>query len=307
MIAQSTSTNSTPTQLNIGGIVQKYLWNWQGKPLAVAYETLGEGNPVLLLPALSSVSTRGEMRDIAKRLSSQFQVVALDWPGFGESDRPPLEYRGELYQQFLEDFVGDIFHRPIAIMAAGHGAGYVMQLAHKMPQAVSRIVLSAPTWRGPLPTMGANQQVAGAVRGIVRSPILGQTLYQLNTTSSFLRTMYKGHVYAEDTLLTPDFITQKRETTQQPGARYASAAFVTGALDPVREASEFRAWFQPAPVPVMVVIGENSPPKSRSEMTAVADLPGIEKRSLPGALGLHEEYSAELVEVALPFLAAAAQ
>jgi pimeloyl-ACP methyl ester carboxylesterase len=304
-LAKSTLMSPASTDTGIGGVVQKYLWTWEGQPLTVAYETLGEGTPVLLLPAFSTVSTRGEMRGIAERLSSQFQVVTLDWPGFGQSERPPLEYRAALYNQFLQDFARDILTRPTAVVAAGHAAGYVMQLAKKMPQACSRIVLVAPTWRGPLPTMGVNQQMSGSVRQLVRSPILGQALYRMNTTSSFLRLMYGRHVYVDEAKLTPDFIAHKRQITQQSGARYAPAAFVTGALDPVQERAEFLAYFQPLPVPVMVIIGEQVPPKSREEMDAIAKLPGVQTSILPGSLGMHEEYGDTLAQVVLDFFGTA--
>ena len=242
------------------------------------------------------------MRAIAERLSSQFQVMTLDWPGFGQSERLPIEYRAVLYQKFLEDFARDILKRPTAVVAAGHAAGYVMQLAQNMPQSCSRIVLVAPTWRGPLPTMGVNQELAGLVRQLVRSPLLGEALYQLNTNPAFLRLMYERHVYTDETKLTPEFIDQKWQITQHPGARYAPAAFVTGAIDPVQERSDFLAYFQPLPVPVMVIIGEQVPPKSRAEMDAIAHLPGVQSSVLPGSLGMHEEYGDTLAEVVWDFL-----
>ncbi len=299
---QSTSMPPASTYTGIGGVVQKYLWTWEGQPLTVVYETLGEGTPVLLLPAFSTVSTRGEMRGIAERLSSQFQAITLDWPGFGQSERPPIEYRSALYHQFLQDFVKDNLDSSTAIVAAGHAAGYAMQLAKKMPQSCSRIVLVAPTWRGPLPTMGVNQQLSGRVRQLVRSPILGQALYQMNTTESFLRLMYGRHVYVDKAKLTPEFVTNKRQITQQPGSRYAPAAFVTGNIDPVQERADFLAYFQPLPVPVMVIIGEQVPPASRAEMDVLAELPGVQSHVFPGSLGMHEEYADATAEVMEDFL-----
>jgi pimeloyl-ACP methyl ester carboxylesterase len=301
-IAQSTSTQTTSTEHRIGGTVHHYRWTWQGQVQIVVYETLGKGTPVLLLPAFSTVSTREEMGGIAQHLSSQFQVITLDWPGFGDSERSSLDYRSSLYHQFLQDFLRDILDKPTAIVAAGHAAGYTMQLAQKMPQSVSRIVLVAPTWRGPLPTMGANPQVSGMVRELVRSPILGQVLYQMNTTASFLRLMYGRHVYVEDAKLTPEFISHKREITQQAGARYAPAAFVTGAIDPVQERDELLGYFQSLPVPVIVIIGEQVPPKSREEMDVIAGLPGVQSAVLPGSLGMHEECAGAVSEVILHFL-----
>jgi pimeloyl-ACP methyl ester carboxylesterase len=290
------------TPFGIGGSVQQFLWSYQGQTFPIVYETLGQGLPVLLLPAFSTVSTREEMRGLAERLAPHFQVFAIDWLGFGQSARPGLDYQRSLYRQLLQDFVNEVFDRPVAVVAAGHATGYAMQLAAQNPSVWSKIVLVAPTWRGPLPTMGASASVAGIVRGLVRSPLMGQALYKLNTTPSFLSWMYRRHVYTDATKLTPEFIDRKFQITQQPGARFSPAAFVTGALDPATNRDNFLAWFQGLSIPVMVIIGEQAPPKSKAEMEALAELPDVQVKRLPGTLGLYEEYAVEVAELVLPFL-----
>jgi pimeloyl-ACP methyl ester carboxylesterase len=298
----STSLLSTYDPTGFGGVVQEYIWQWENQPLRVVYETLGNGSPLLLLPAFSSVSTRQEMADLARLLAPQFQVVAVDWPGFGQSSRPSLDYRPAIYQQFLKDFIQAVFSTPITVIAAGHAASYVLQLAKEQPDTFSKIVLIAPTWRGPLPTMGANPILAGVVRGLVRSPIIGQILYKLNTTPSFLRFMYRRHVFADTAKLTPSFMEKKWQSTQKPGARFASAAFVTGNIDAVHNQSDFLELVQSLSVPLMVVIPESSPPKSRAEMEAVTALPGVRSVVLPGSLGMHEEYPAEIFAAIRPII-----
>ncbi len=207
-----------------------------------------------------------------------------------------------IYHQFLQDFITAKFDRSVAIVAAGHASGYVMQLAQKTPNIFSKIVLIAPTWRGPLPTMGATPPIANTVKNLVRSPFLGQFLYKLNTAPSFLKWMYSRHVYTDATQLTDDFIQTKWQITQQPGARFAPAAFVTGNLDPVRSREDFLQYFQPLPVPTLAILAENAPPKSKAEMAALAEIPGIQTQKLPGTLGLYEEFADELVEAVEPFL-----
>ncbi|GCL39720.1 MULTISPECIES: alpha/beta hydrolase [Sphaerospermopsis] len=284
------------------GEVKEFPWNWQNQPLRVVYETIGEGSPLLLLPAFSSVSTRGEVGELAKLLSTHFQVTAIDWPGFGESSRLSLDYNPAIYEQFLADFVKSVFNTPIIVVAAGHATGYVLKLAFKQPEAISKIVLLAPTWRGPLPTMGANANIAAMVRGMVRSPIFGQALYKLNTTPSFLSWMYRRHVFTDTTKLTPEFIAEKWQTTQQPNARFASAAFVTGNIDTIHSQAEFLSLVESVNVPIIAFIGASSPPKSRQEMDALAKLPKITSVIIPGTLGLHEEYPAIVFDAILPFL-----
>lgn len=290
----------------MGGALREFHWNWKKKPVTAVYEVLGEGKPILLLPAFSSVSTRGEMRELAERLAENFQVVALDWVGFGQSSRPALRYEPALYHAFLKDFVRSVFQEPVVVIAAGHAAGYVMQLAQKSSNAWSWIVLVAPTWRGPLPTaMGEHRWFYNLLRFLIRLPLIGQLLYFLNTTPPFLRWMYGRHVFADRSHLTKALLTEKWRTTQQRGARFASAAFVTGGLDPVRKRNQFFDYFAPPlSAPVMMVIGEQTPVKSLAEMEILAHFSGvgIQILRLPGSLGLHEEYAKELADGILPFL-----
>ena len=44
-------------------------WNWEGKEIRVGYDRVGVGPQVLLLPALSSISTRREMQPLQERLA----------------------------------------------------------------------------------------------------------------------------------------------------------------------------------------------------------------------------------------------
>ena len=85
--------------------MQRFSWTWQGRPVQAAYEVLGTGMPVLLLPAFSTVSSREEMRPLASRLAaSGFSCTLLDWPGFGASTSGRLGYGPALYERFLADF-----------------------------------------------------------------------------------------------------------------------------------------------------------------------------------------------------------
>jgi pimeloyl-ACP methyl ester carboxylesterase len=284
--------------------LSKYPWNWQGQTLTIAYETDGVGAPLLLLPSFSTVSSRTEMSELADNLSSQFQVTSLDFPGFGDSSRSRLDYAPPLYRQFLADFVRDIYGGvPVTIIAAGHAAGYALNLAATVPNSVANLVLVAPTWRGPLPTMARGQKPwLKVVRELIRTPILGQFLYQLNTTPSFLSFMYRRHVYADASKLTTELLKQKRALTQQPGARFGAGAFVTGGLDPYFDRLPAISDLQSLSIPVLVAIGESSPPKSKAEMLAMIAVANVTNCMLPGTLGLHEEYPLELYREILAFL-----
>ena len=193
----------------------EYQWYWQEQPLSIAYETVGIGEPILLLPSFSTVSSRTEMSGLAKRLKSQFQVTSIDFPGFGDSARPRLDYAPSLYRQFLADFVRDNYSSSLRIVAAGHAAGYALNLSATVPNIVSKLALVAPTWRGPLPTMARGQKPwLNGVRELIRTPIMGQFLYQLTTTPSFLEFMYRRHVYSDTSKSIPMVYTKAAKILQ---------------------------------------------------------------------------------------------
>ena len=126
---------------------------------------------------------------------------------------------------------------------------------------------------------------------VIAAPLIGPALYRLNTSRAVLRLMLRRHVWVDPDLLTPQRIREQQLLARRPGARFASAAFVSGGLDPAEE----RAWWleqaQRLQCPLHVVLAAQAPPRSRAEMealTAAADQITL----IPGRLGLHQEFGA---------------
>jgi pimeloyl-ACP methyl ester carboxylesterase len=282
---------------------QTYSWTWQGQPVAIAYDTFGSGPPCLLLPALSTVCTREEMRPLASLLAGHFTVTLVDWPGFGESSRQPFAYEPALFHRFLRDFVRSMFPEAPTVVAAGHAAGYVLELARTNPRSWPRIALIAPTWRGPLPTAMARPSARWSwVRRVVRAPLIGETLYRLNTARPVIALMYRRHVYADPQRVTGEFVRTKQAVARERHARHASVAFVTGALDPVDSRAAFHDLIASSAVPLLIVYGADTPPRSRAEMEALRGLDRVDVRVIPGSLGIHEEEPDAVWRALMPFL-----
>ena len=76
-------------------------WNWRGETIRLGTDASGTGPKVLLLPALSSISSRREMQALQERLAPRYSTLSVDWPGFGEGARPQLDWRPDTYAAFL--------------------------------------------------------------------------------------------------------------------------------------------------------------------------------------------------------------
>jgi pimeloyl-ACP methyl ester carboxylesterase len=262
-----------------------------------------------MLPALSTVSTRDELKGLAGRLEAR-RCIITDWPGFGDTARPRLDYDPELCRGFLEALVRhlcQLFERPaFPVIACGHAAGYAIDLQARQPGTFTRLVLIAPTWRGPLPTMMSGRKpIQARIRRLIHAPVVGELIYRLNVSRPVVRMMYRRHVFADPGALSDELLAERMRVARRPGARFASACFVTGALDPFDDRAAFLAAAGRIQSPMLMLWGSDTPPRSRAEMAALAALPGIDSRLLRrGTLGMAEELAADVAPLIDGFLAA---
>ncbi|GBU17478.1 hypothetical protein AOPFMNJM_2028 [Methylobacterium jeotgali] len=274
-----------------------------GRPLPTPCDRYGpeDAPPALLLPALSSIASRAEMAGLARALAPDYRCLVPDWPGFGDRDRARLPLSPALMNGFLDALLAAL-PGPFALgIGAGHGATYLAAAAGRHPGRFARLVMVAPTWRGPLPTaMGAERApLFRRIRRAVEAPVLGHALYRINLSTPVIARMMRAHVYADPARVTPALVAAKRGIARRAGGRFGTAAFVTGGLDPVESRQAFLALFAepisgPLP-PVSLLRPQAAPRRSGAEMDALAaHLGGA--GSVPGALSPHEEYPEAVAE-----------
>ena len=262
---------------------QTIAWSWQGAEITLGLTREGTGPRALLLPALSSISTRRELAPLQARLADRFETVSTDWPGFGDRPRARVDWTPAAMDGFLAFALRELCPDPEVIVAAGHAASYVLRHAARNPLCARGLVLLAPTWRGPFPTMmQADKPWFAQVRRLIDMPVIGPVLYRLNVSRPVIRQMAAGHVYADRSWLSEERLRQKRAVTRAPGARHGSVRFVTGALDPFASRAEFLRAARAATLPILILYGAETPPRSKAEIEALS---GIEAARARGAAG----------------------
>jgi pimeloyl-ACP methyl ester carboxylesterase len=278
-------------------------WLWRGNTIEIGIDSRGKGPAVLMLPALSSISTRAEMRPLAEQLASTFTTIAVDWPGFGDKPRPLVAWTPEAYRTFLGHVLREL-PKVTATIAAGHGAGYLLAHAAEHPGSAGRLCLVAPTWRGPLPTMmGGRRGTLRLFSKLIDMPVIGSALYTLNVNQPMIRMMARGHVYADPGWLNERRLIEKLAVTNAQGARHASFRFVAGELDPMSTREEFLATVRRVTDPILIVYGADTPKRSKAEMEALAGFQNVQSRELTvGKLAIHEEFPALVADAVRPFL-----
>jgi len=100
----------------------------------------GQGPPLLLVHGLGS-SAAVEFYYNLEALAAHHQVFAVDLPGFGQSDKPPLEYTIGLFVRVLRDFMTSLKLERSALMGVSMGGRVALGLALDAPESVDRLVL----------------------------------------------------------------------------------------------------------------------------------------------------------------------
>jgi len=279
-------------------------YSWENLVTTVGMDEAGTGPSVVLLPALSSISTRAEMRPLFETLAPEFRVSSVDWPGFGDLVRRRTDWSPAILSAFLDWFLSEIVAPPHIVVAAGHAASYALYQAAYRRDTIERLVLIAPTWRGPLPTMMGGQRPWFAhIRVVVDHWAIGPLLYRLNMSRFVVTRMAREHVYEDPGWLSGDRLSAKLAVTRTSGARHASVRFVSGALDRVESRAAFLDLARRADLPILVIYGDHTPPRSRAEMEALAEVPGAELKLLPhGKLSIHEEFPVPVADTIKSFL-----
>jgi 2-hydroxy-6-oxonona-2,4-dienedioate hydrolase len=125
--------------LNIANIHVRYL------------ATESKGNPVLLIHGLGG-SIESWLNNVETISSHNLQVIALDLPGFGLSDKPKITYTIKYYTNFISKFIKrlGLDCHSLGIVGNSLGGHIAAEFAINYPEAVYKLVLISPA--GALPT-----------------------------------------------------------------------------------------------------------------------------------------------------------
>jgi pimeloyl-ACP methyl ester carboxylesterase len=211
---------------HLGGTQRR--WRWRGYDL-FATES-GSGPFVLLVHGIYAGASSYEFRKLFGLLAQSHRVVAVDLLGCGLSDRPNLKYSGELFVEQIVDALGEFGAEPTTLVGSSLGGAFCIRAAARAADRVAHLVTVCPTGLGgvldrdPVP-------VQTAVTALIRSPIVGEMLFNALASRPSLRWFLENQSYADKSSVTPEIIDHYYAITHQPGARYVPAYFVGGGLN----------------------------------------------------------------------------
>lgn len=194
----------------------------------VAYyaDPRGGGRPLVLTHSVNAAASAYEMRPLWDAYAGTRPVYALEWPGFGSSDRPDVRYTPERMTSALTALVNEL-GTDVDVVALSLGSEFAARAALGEPR-IRTLALISPSGLGQ-PRGGTQQASAedGGERLYRTLNAVGTPLYALLRTRPsieyFLSRSFRGPV-------DPGLVDYSLETSRQPGAKYAPLYFISGQL-----------------------------------------------------------------------------
>ena len=200
-------------------------YRWRG--IDVAYTEAGDPDDpdLVVLHGINAAGSSGEFREVFDSLADKYHVVAPDLPGFGRSDRPPLNYSSTLYTEFVDDFLAE-FEIP-AVIASSLTAAYTLGAltGGSRDHTISDLLLICPT------AIAGPEPPKQWLRELLRAPVVGEGLFNLIASKPSIRYFNADHGYYDPAKVSDEWIDYEWQTAHQPHARFAPASFISGYLN----------------------------------------------------------------------------
>lgn len=143
----------------------------------IAYTVTGSGSPLLLIHDLDSASSSYEWKNVIQLLSRNHCVYALDLLGCGHSDKPNITYTTYMYTQLINDFIVNVIHKKVSVIATGKSAPVTIMTAYSNSYLFDKILLVSPeSIKDSLKSPSKRNSIQ---RHIINFPIIGTLVYNI--------------------------------------------------------------------------------------------------------------------------------
>lgn len=184
-------------------------------------------------------------------LARTHRVFAPDWPGYGESDKPDIEYTIEFYVDFLGHLIEALELEGASLVGISMGGGVALGFALRSPHRVEKLVL--------VDSYGLGSEVPLGRLGylLVRAPLLNRMMWALLRRSREMVRWSLYNVVYDRRAVTEEMIEESRELYNRPGAGRAFRSFMRNEVGWSGLHTNFAERLHEIKPPTLIVHGEH--------------------------------------------------
>lgn len=240
-------------QLTLTSTFEKLYWTWQGHK--IQYTVMGVGRPLLLIHGFGA-SIGHWRKNFPVLAENGYRVFVIDLLGFGGSDKPPLNYTVELWQQQIKDFWEAHIQEPTVLVGNSIGGLLSLIAMVEFPEIAAGGVLincAGGLNHRPDELNLPLRLVMGAFTKLINSPVTGKFIFNnIRQKERIRKTLYQ--VYRDRAAVTDELVEMLYEPSSHPGAQQVFASVLTAPAGPLP-----KDLLQRLQRPLLVLWGENDP------------------------------------------------
>ena len=206
-------------------------WDWRGYD--IKYIACGEGLPVVLIHGFGA-SIGHWRKNIPALVAAGHRVYAIDLLGFGDSDKPDINYTLEFWVKLLHDFWKTHVQKPAVFVGNSIGALMALMTLTTYPDTAAGGILlncAGSLNHRPEDLPGPLRVVMGTFSKLVSSNLTGPFLFNRVRTKGRIRGSLK-QVYGNREAITPELIDILHSPACHPGAQRVFASILTAPPGP---------------------------------------------------------------------------
>lgn len=201
-------------------------WTW--RDYSINYTVMGFGKPLLLLHGFGA-SIGHWRKNIPVLADGGYRVFAIDLLGFGASDKPPLDYSLELWQELIQDFWKAKIGQPTVFVGNSIGGLLGLMLASNCPEITAGVVIinsAGGLNHRPEELFFPLSLIMSVFTRLVSSPLTGRLIFnQVRQKHRIRRTLHQ--VYQDPNAITDELVEILYRPSCDPGAQKVFASILT--------------------------------------------------------------------------------
>ncbi len=215
----------------IGSVFDKLTWDWKG--YKIGYTVMGTGQPLVLIHGFGA-SIGHWRKNIPVLAAAGYQVFAIDLLGFGSSDKPPLNYTMEVWEELVKDFwTAHIQQRAVFVGNSIGGLLSLMVIANHPEIAAGGVLINCAGGLSHRPheLNPPLRFVMGAFNRLLRSKITGRVLFnRVRQKGQIRRSLMQ--VYRDRTAVTDELVDLLYQPSCDAGAQQVFVSILTAPPGP---------------------------------------------------------------------------
>ncbi|MEH2397300.1 alpha/beta hydrolase [Nostoc sp.] len=183
--------------------------------------------PLLFLHNFGGGASAYEWSKVYPAFASNYQILAPDLIGWGESAHPVRDYKIRDYLSTIAEFIIQTCRQPVTVVASSLTAAFAIRLAIVQPNLFKALFLICPS--------GFDDFGEGAGRrlplSVINTPLLDNFIYILGAENEIaVRNFLQSFLFAKSQRVSQEMVEAYLTSAQQPNAKFAALSFLRGDL-----------------------------------------------------------------------------